>query len=150
MAAYPKARSFAAPGLERKRKDLSFTHILDGDAPAGWPNEIGLVRWKGSPKMNEVKLLHRPSGTLVVTDAVHNLREKTTGLTRLVFKMLGGYGDVRTTALDRAITRDRAAARASLDEVLAWKFDRLIMAHGEPVASGAHDAFANAFAWLRV
>jgi hypothetical protein len=46
------------------------------------------------------------------------------------------------------LTRDRKAARASLERVLQWDFDRIIMAHGEVLQSGGKTAMQKAFRWL--
>lgn len=45
--------------------------------------------------------------------------------------------------------RDRAAARRSVDEVLARPFDRLVPGHGAPIVDGAREALASAYTWLR-
>jgi hypothetical protein len=56
-------------------------------------------------------------------------------------------------ALSRAIRwtgfSDRAAARRSIDAVVARPFDRLVVGHGDPLASGGREAFAAAYGWLR-
>jgi hypothetical protein len=44
---------------------------------------------------------------------------------------------------------DRRAARGSIDELLARPFDRLIVGHGAPLASGGREAVASIYAWLR-
>ena len=43
---------------------------------------------------------------------------------------------------------DRDAARASLRRILAWDFDKLVVAHGPIVTSGAREIVENAFSWL--
>lgn len=43
---------------------------------------------------------------------------------------------------------DRAAARRSVDAVLALPFDRLVVGHGAPLDAGAREALASAYAWL--
>jgi hypothetical protein len=43
---------------------------------------------------------------------------------------------------------DRAAARRSLDALLALPFDRLVVGHGAPLATGAQAALAAAYEWL--
>jgi glyoxylase-like metal-dependent hydrolase (beta-lactamase superfamily II) len=43
---------------------------------------------------------------------------------------------------------DRAAARRSLDAVLALDFERIIVGHGPPIESGAKAALTGAFSWL--
>jgi hypothetical protein len=44
---------------------------------------------------------------------------------------------------------DRAAARRSLDQILGQSFDRIVVGHGSPVASGGREALAAAFGWLQ-
>jgi hypothetical protein len=44
--------------------------------------------------------------------------------------------------------RDRVAARQSVDRVLQWDFDRIIMTHGEVVETGGREQFAATFAYL--
>jgi hypothetical protein len=43
---------------------------------------------------------------------------------------------------------DKAAARRSVDALLALPFRNLIVGHGTPVTEGAKDALRGAFAWL--
>jgi Domain of unknown function (DUF4336) len=148
MEAYPAARAFAAPGLPAKRKDLAFHGVID-DAAGEWAPEIEHVCWRGVPMMNEVAFFHRKSRTLVLTDAVHNFVERRPFMTRVVFGMIGGYGGFKSTAAEKLLARDRPASRASLDRILAWDFDRVIMSHGEVLDQGGPDALRAAYAWLK-
>ena len=43
---------------------------------------------------------------------------------------------------------DRAAARRSLETLLALPFDRLIVGHGTPLSTGGKEAVAAAYSWL--
>jgi hypothetical protein len=147
MNAYPNARAFAAPGLERKRRDIAFHGVLD-DAPGPWAPDLEHVPWRGAPVMSEVVFFHRASRTLVLTDAAHNFASGRPWFTRTVFRALGGYGGFRSTRPDRWLTKDRAAARASLERVLAWDFDRVIVSHGDVLDGGGRDALRAAYAWL--
>jgi hypothetical protein len=45
-------------------------------------------------------------------------------------------------------TRDRKAAKASLEHILAWDFDRVTVTHGEVLESGGKDALRAGYAWL--
>jgi hypothetical protein len=148
MSAYPAARAFAAPGLAEKRRDLAFAGVL-GDAPdAAWADALDQLAWQGAPTVSEVVFLHRASRTLIVADLVHNLGPEQPSSTKIVFSLLGGYGGMKTTLIDRLVTRDPARARASLDRVLAWDFDRVTMCHGAPLDAGGKQSLARAFAWL--
>lgn len=148
QAAYPSAQAWAAPGLPKKRRDVSFTGVVE-DGAGPWAPDVEHVCWRGAPIVNEVVVFHRPSRTLVTCDLVHNLLPPMDGYTKFTFTLLGGFGGVKTNLLDRVIQRDRPAARASLERVLAWDFDRLVMAHGTPVPTGARDLFTDAYRWLR-
>src|SRR5512139_2579154 len=46
-AAYPEARLWVAPGLDRKRPDLVFVGVLGDDAPAEWRTEVDQVFFRG-------------------------------------------------------------------------------------------------------
>jgi len=148
VAAYPACELFLAPGLERKRPDLKIAGVLGDAAHPAWANEIdqGLIR--GVPLMNEVVFLHRPTRTLLTSDLVFNIGRDSPALTRWGFRLLGGYGRFGTTVLERLFVRDRPAARASLERVLAWDFDRVVLAHGQVLEHGGRDGLRRAYAWL--
>lgn len=148
MNAWPQARAYAAPGLPEKRTDLSFHTVLSDKAPEEWEGQVELLPWQGAPTLNEVVFFHRASRTLVLTDTAHNLGPETPPVTRFLFRLFGGYGRLSTSLIDRLITRDRAAVRRTLDTILQWDFQRVIMAHGHIVESDGAQAFRKAYAWL--
>jgi hypothetical protein len=148
-AAFPSAKLHASAGLGSKRGDLRIdrTH-----ATAPEPAFAGVVdehRIEGF-RLEETVLVHRPSGTLVVADLVHNVGRPPGAWTRTYTRMMGFYDRV---ALSRVIRwsafSDRGAARRSLDELLARPFDRMVVGHGDPIDGGAREALAAAYAWLR-
>jgi hypothetical protein len=146
--AYAGAQAYGAPGLQKKRKDLQLAGILDDTAPAGWAGQIDQHFRQGAPTMNEVVFLHRKSRTLIVSDTAHNFAPGVSAGTRALFTLLGGWRGFRTTMADRMVTKDRAAARASLERMLAWDFDRIVVCHGQVLPSGGKDALRQAYAWL--
>jgi len=148
QAAYPAAQAYGARGLAKKRKDLTLAGILDDTAPAGWAGQIDQIARQGAPAMSEVVFLHKKSRTLVVSDTAHNFGDEAPTGTRALFTLLGGWRGFRTTAADRMVTKDRAAARASLERMLAWDFDRIVVCHGQVLESGGKDALRRAYAWL--
>jgi hypothetical protein len=147
MKLYPEAQAWAAPGLHKKRSDLRFTGIVEAGTHFG--PDVEQLHWEGNPTLHEIVLHHKPSRTMITCDLVHNLGPERPPVTRFFFKLLGGYGGVKTNVADRFMTRDRAAARVSLERVLDWKFERLVMAHGTPVLGNGRDAFAAAYSWLK-
>jgi hypothetical protein len=148
MAACPQARAYAAPGLPEKREDLRFHGLLTGELPSEWDRQIDVLPWRGAPLLGEVVFFHSPSRTLVLTDAAQNFGEDAAPLTRIVFKLLGGYGRLSTSVVDRVLNRDRAAARATVDAILQWDIQRVILAHGHIVEHDGARAFREAYAWL--
>ncbi len=150
MKAYPAAKAFCAPGLVKKRADLSFHGVLDSSAGAAPPfsDEIPHLAWQGVPMLGEIVFLHRASRTLILTDTAHNLGDDRPWWTRTVFRMMGGFGGFKTSLADRLMARDKPAARASVEAVLKWDFDRVIVAHGAVLDSGGPEALRAAYRWL--
>ena len=44
--------------------------------------------------------------------------------------------------------RDKRAARASLERMLRWDIDRVIVSHGLCIETGGREYVENAFRWL--
>jgi hypothetical protein len=149
-AAFPSARVHAPAGLAKKRPDLRIDRVVDG-ATAGEPAFAGVleeVRIEGF-RLEETVLLHRPARTLVVADLVHNVGRPSHRWARIYTKAMGFYDRVAVSRVIRAAAfSDRAAARRSLDRVLAGSFDRMIVGHGTPLRDGAREALDGAYAWL--
>ena len=148
VSAYPELRCFCAPGLERKRSDIAWDGILGDEAPEAWAGQLDQVRFRGFPLANEVLFFHRSSRTLLAADLVYNVGTEASALTRLFFRLLGGYGRVGATRLERLLIRDRSAARASLERILEWDFERVILAHGEVLERGGPAALRAGYSWL--
>jgi len=147
-AAFPSAKVHAPRGLEKKRPDVGIERF-HGDTPE--PDFTGVVdeiRIDGF-RLEETALFYRPARTLVVADLVHNVGRPEYEWTKFYTKVMGFYGRV---ALSRALRwtafSDRAAARRSLDELLTFPFERLVVGHGMPVTVNARDALAAAYAWM--
>jgi len=149
VAAFPDAALCGAPGLAEKRRDLVFQHVLASQPPPGWPEGVELQLVEGASLMNEVALLHAPSRTLVLTDLVFNVQPGASNRARLFHWLVGATGQFGPHRLIRLGIRDRGAARRSLDRILAWDFDRVVMSHGEVVGTGGHRLVEQAFTFLR-
>jgi hypothetical protein len=145
---YPGTRLWVAPGLPEKRPDLVFEAVLDDEAPQEWRGEVDQVFFRGRPYENEVAFFHRSSRTLVLCDLAFNFGPRTPAPTRLLMKLLRSYGRLGPSKLDPLLIRDRAAARESLERILAWDFDRVIVAHGDVLESGGHAILREGYAWL--
>jgi hypothetical protein len=146
--AYPESRLWIGPGLETKRPDLVYEAILDDEAPSAWRGQVDQVFFRGRPFENEVVFCHRRSRTLILCDLAFNFREGTHWVTRILMQMMWSYGRFGPSRLDPLLIRDRAAARASLERILAWDFDRVVVAHGDVLERGGREALRDGYAWL--
>jgi hypothetical protein len=146
--ACPGAEVHLAPGVAEKRPDLAGSHVLGDAAPAAWAEAIDQVFVAGFPLANEVVFFHRASRTLISSDLVFHVGANDAPGTRLAFRLMGAYGRVAVTALERLGIRDRAAARSALERILAWPIERIVLAHGAVVLQDGRAALAHAYAWL--
>ena len=147
-ARYPQARLYGVKRLERKRKDLNFDEILDGDTPAAWCDELQQQRVEGTPLVNEVVFFHVASKTLIVTDLIFNVHEVKGLLTGMMLRIAGAHKCCAQGREWRLFTRDRAAASASARKILSWEPTRLIMAHGEILEQNVQSSLQRNLAWM--
>jgi len=146
--AYPEARLWVGPGLEHKRPDLAFDGVLADEAPAEWKGQVDQVFFRGRPYENEVVFFHRASRTLILCDLAFNFGPRAAAPTRLLMRLLRSYGHFGPSKLDPLLIRDRRAARQSLERILGWDFDRVVVAHGDVLASGGREALRQGYSWL--
>jgi hypothetical protein len=146
--AYPGTRLWVAPGLERKRPDLVFEAVLTDEAPEEWRGEVDQTFFRGRPYENEVVFFHRASRTLVLCDLAFNIGPRAAPLTRLLMRLIRSYGRLGPSTLDPLLIRDRRAARESLERILTWDFDRIIVSHGDVLESGGHEILRRGYSWL--
>ena len=67
--------------------------------------------------------------------------------TKLFFSTTSSYGGPKTSKLFKAMIKDRPAFAASLDRVLAWDFDRIVVAHGDVLDLGGRQVVTALREW---
>lgn len=148
--AYPDARIYAAPGLREKRKDIDFDSELDGTPVPEWSEAIEYVVVRGNAITNEAVFFHSNSGTVIFTDLIQQLPEGwLSGWRAIVAKldlMVGPEPSVPRKF--RVAFSNRRAARASVEHILAWPAEKVLMAHGTPVLENGQAFLRRAFRWL--
>ena len=122
--------------------------MLGDEAPAEWRGQLDQVFFRGRPYENEVVFFHRASRTLILCDLAFNFGPHAAAPTRLLMRLLRSYGRFGPSTLDPWLIRDRAAARASLERILSWDFDRVVVAHGDVLESGGREALREGYSWL--
>lgn len=144
---YPQAITCACPGLERKRRDLRWDRVL-GDTPEPeWAGELEQVFFAARTMENEVVFCHPRTRTLICADIVFNLARHPSPLTRVVALLMANRKP-GATWLEHIMMRDRAGARAQIDRMLAWDFDRIVLSHGPMVDHDGREILRRAYAWL--
>jgi hypothetical protein len=146
-AAYPRAVVHAPARLRKKRPDLRIDAALDDQAqPFG--DALRAIHIDGCT-LDETVFVHGPSRTLITSDLTENFSEHAHLPTRLYLRASGVYGRVGWSRLLRWVYRDHAAARRSLDKLLACDFDAVVLAHGDLIAKDGRAAVQQTFEFLR-
>lgn len=141
-AAFPGADYFIPEGFPKVACDCRTRPLekLD-DVSQG---EVQTLRLKGMRFLNEYACFHPASRTLIVCDLLFNL-DGARGYTRWAMRYL--LGVKQWPAIDRPVrwsVYDHEAFRGSLQRILEWDFDRVIMAHGSVIEQGGKLAFVDA------
>lgn len=147
---WPAALIHAPPGLARKRPDLHFDTEL-GDLPnAAWAMDIDQVVFRGSFAMEEVVFFHRASRTAIFGDLIQRFPESAAnGWKGMLMRLAGLVGEHGSTPPDwQASFLRRSPARAARMTVLGWNPERLLIAHGECMQTGAAAVIAAGLAWI--
>ena len=147
-AAYPEAELLASPGLPERREDLSFSGILGDEPDPRWVTDLDQTAFHGNKISTEIVFFHRASRTLILTDLCFNLPPSRPFFTRLAARALGVYNRLAVSLTMRRGMSDHNAARASLERILEWDFDRVVVGHGDIVETDGRKNFERAFAWM--
>ncbi len=144
LAAFPRTRAFGTPGLIDKRADIEFDGLLGDPRAFDWSREVDQVRIDGVPLYDEVVFFHGASRTLIVADLAFNYSPETAKMDP------GGADGLGPHARIRDATTDPAALKRSIEKVLRWPFERVVVTHGENVDTNGHALFRRGFEYLGV
>lgn len=152
---YPKAQFWATPGLEFKRTELPIDKILSFDERSSL-NGVDYLLFDGFKTLdtngysllNECVFFHQESHTLVLTDTAYYFDESFSLTTQLAAKLIGSYKKLRPSLLERIATGELEKVKLSVQKVLSWDFNRVVMAHGSIVESDAKQKFREGYEWF--
>lgn len=146
--AYPGALLHAAVGLSKRRKDLAIDQELRGGTHPDWDSDLETIFLDGT-MLNETVFFHSPSRSLIVADLIENFETSAHWPTRAYLKLSGIHGKPGLSGPLRLIFRDKKRARRSIDEILSWDFDRIVLAHGDVIETGGREALRDTYTWLK-
>jgi hypothetical protein len=147
QAIYPDAALYGPAALAKKRKDLKLTVSLEEAGGASWAAELQPLHVDGC-LLDETVFVHRGARTLISADITENFTTSPHFFTRLYLKASGIHGKIGWSRLMRIVYRDRAAARRSIDSLLAHDFDRIVIAHGDVIPADGKAALRTTFEFL--
>jgi hypothetical protein len=145
---FPEARLYVSPGLAKRRFASPIDGVLGDTPPAEWAGEIDQVVMRGHWFMDEVDFLHRASRTLILTDLLISIHADSPWIGRVIWRWMGIHHRPGVPPEVRVAFRDRAAARRSIEAILAWEFDRVLISHGHPLETGGREALREAYRFL--
>jgi hypothetical protein len=142
---YPEAQLWVALGLNSKIPNLSPDRVLSDnegsildDIDYVLVDGFKLLDLSGPTLVNEFAFFHRESRTLVLTDTAFYFDESFPFKTQLVAKLFGIYGKLSPSPLDKLATTEKEKVKNSIQKILRWDFNRVIVAHGSIIETNGN------------
>ncbi|API86968.1 DUF4336 domain-containing protein [Francisella uliginis] len=135
--AFPNAKTYICKGIEKKQPNLKYDGILTEETLLSEFKQQPIL---GSKIMNEVVLLHKETKTLIVVDIIENIGNKTQNIGFgikiwwLIFRM---WNKAKPAPEYQLGWKDKKLAAQSLQNILEWDFDKIILAHGNLITQNA-------------
>ena len=152
---FPAAIAWASPGVrQRARKKgvrVSFDRDLEATAAPDWQGEIDQIVVEGSKIHREVVFFHKTSKTLILTDLIENFEATKIPLWFLPLARIVGIldnnggmpRDMRAT-----FRKGRAALRASVETMINWAPEKVVISHGRWFESGGVAELRRVLDWV--
>ncbi len=137
LEAFPEAGFYRAHELILKRPDLEGKgrSIMDLAIANFADFEFKTVR--GIPRLQETVFFFPNDHLLFVSDLLHHIVKPHGWGTKLILSLAGTNGKLALSRITSLLMKDRESARQDLQKILEWEFDRILVAHGEPIMENA-------------
>jgi Domain of unknown function (DUF4336) len=149
---FPEAAVFAPLDLARTAKKTLPRYLALDDKPSPlWGGTIDqCIIFSGI--FTEIVFFHKPSRTLLLTDLIENfeLSRVRSRWLRMLLRVGGVVDPDGKTPIDMRLSffRHRAELQNAVRKMLAWKPDRVILAHGRWYDSDGERELKRAFRWV--
>jgi hypothetical protein len=149
---FPEAAVFIPPGLAQTAKKSLPDHQTLGHEPSPvWADTMDQLMVAGSI-VTEVVFFHRASRTLILTDLIENfeLHRVRSRSVRLLLRMGGVVDPDGKAPIDMRLSYlgHRAELRDVVRKMLAWRPERVILAHGRWYDRDGEQELRRAFRWV--
>ena len=141
--AFPEAETLICPGIEQKLPELKFDWLLGDQPDPRLKEDFEQVLIRGSRYMGEVAFFHKQTKTLILVDLIENITDQTpdTNFTlklwwKLIFRM---WNHPKPAPEYQWGWKDKKAAKHSIERILAWDFEQIILAHGDLIRTNAKE-----------
>jgi hypothetical protein len=101
-----------------------------------------------SPALNEIVFLHIASQTLILTDTAYHFDATYSWPIQLAAQVIGIQNKLQPSRLEKIAIQDRQAVQQSIEQILNWDFDRVVMAHGTIVEQEAKAQLKAGYEWF--
>lgn len=135
--AWPKATSWAAPGVVERAASNGLTLRFDRDlqarrADAPWRGQIRQMIVRGSKRHREAVFFHKPTRGLILTDLIeaHETRHMPVWARPLIWLAGIDDSDGRMPPDMAWSFRDKTALAGDVERMIGWNPRRVILAHG--------------------
>lgn len=149
---FPTSTFWADLDLKKKKPELPIDKTfdyeggnLDDHLKYTFFDGFKTITLNGFSPLNEFIFYHVLSKTLILTDTAFNFDENFSFSTKLVFRLIGGYNNLSPSLLEKVATTDKNKIKNTLQKILNWDFDRIIMAHGSIIESNGKEQFIKGF-----
>ena len=153
-AAFPDARSYAAPGVNARAKkhgmNIIFDEDLTQDAPEAWAGQIKQMIVEGSKIHREAVFHHDASRTLILTDLIENFEPRNLSWIMRILTRLGGIQDPdgqMPKDMRMTFSKHMDQLKAAIEQMIDWDPERIILAHGRWYESDAVAELKRSFRW---
>lgn len=139
---FPEAKYYTAKEV-KDDEDLSLPLQSLSSEIIG--HDLEIIKMEGAPKVNEYAFIHKASNTLILTDMAFNIGSNVSLWTKLFFKLNGAFDKFGPSRLMKTMISDPTALNSSIEEITAFKIDRIIVSHGNILESNARSTLKNAY-----
>lgn len=174
LALNPNATVIGVPGLDKKRKDVPFEHLMRPGGPAEQRKPFGLEEefdylYLDKTVNRESLWYHRPTQTLLTADLMWNLpaieqyaqagpggkpMTKFNWMTKINSSFMNPES-IGHTAFMWYVMAKGQSGRMQIEQAMKktineWKPQRIVMCHGENVESNVIETIRRGFRWWKL
>lgn len=143
--AFPKAKTYICEGVDKKQPGLKYDKILT-DEPIS--EELLQQPILGNKIMNEVAFLHKDTKTLILVDFIENIGSNTNNIgwgIKIWWLILRMWNKAKPAPEYQIGWSDKKLAAHSLQKILDWDFNKIILAHGDLITKNAKQIATHAW-----